>query len=121
MAMPVRLVPGFVGYPAILVKPFYNHRHGGLGSEHSTPTFPLMLLDSIRSLFSSKPEGPQAGSLPTTPAVDPLHLAACVLLLDIAHADGEYSDAERAHLESVLERHFSLPPESGATLLNLAE
>lgn len=80
-----------------------------------------MLLDSIRSLFSPKSEGVQAGSLAATPAIDPLHLAACVLLLDIAHADGEYSDAERAHLESVLERHFSLPPEAGATLLSLAE
>src|SRR5690606_29182836 len=29
--------------------------------------------------------------------------------------------AERAHLEEVLERHFSLPPESGRRLLELAE
>ena len=54
-------------------------------------------------------------------AVDPLHLAACVLLLDVAHADGEFSDAERVHLEDVLERHFALPPEAGRALMELAE
>lgn len=88
-----------------------------------------MLLDSIRSFFGSRshapadpasgapaPAGPESGS-----GADPLHLAACALLLDVAHADGEFSAAERAHLEEVLERHFSLPPESGRTLLELAE
>jgi uncharacterized tellurite resistance protein B-like protein len=53
--------------------------------------------------------------------VDPLHLAACVLLLDIAHADGEFSDSERAHIEGVLERHFALPPEAGKALMELAD
>ena len=80
-----------------------------------------MLLDSIRRLFAGReaPEGmnPQRG----TPPVDPLHLAACVLLLDIAHADGEFTDAERVHIESVLERHFSLPADAGRTLMELAE
>jgi uncharacterized tellurite resistance protein B-like protein len=80
-----------------------------------------MLLDSIRRLFAGRetPEGTdQKGELPP---VDPLHLAACVLLLDIAHADGEFTDAENAHIESVLERHFSLPPDAGRTLMELAE
>jgi uncharacterized tellurite resistance protein B-like protein len=58
---------------------------------------------------------------PTASSVDPLHLAACVLLLDVAHADGEFSDTERAHLERVLERHFSLPPDAGRALMDLAE
>jgi uncharacterized tellurite resistance protein B-like protein len=53
--------------------------------------------------------------------VDPVHLAACALLLEVAHADGEFSDAERAHLEQVLARHFSLPAESGQRLIALAD
>ena len=53
--------------------------------------------------------------------MDPLHLAACALLLEVAHADGEFSDGERAHLEAVLERHFELPPESGRRVMELAE
>jgi len=81
-----------------------------------------MLIESIKRLLGAKSVGKEhekgAGS---TPDVDPLHLAACVLLLDVAHADGEFSSEERAHLESVLERHFSLPPEAGRALMELAE
>ena len=77
------------------------------------------MLDAIRSLFSSKPEVAGPGAPP--PDIDPLHLAACSLLLEVAHADGEFSGEERAHLEQVLERHFSLPADSGRRLIELAE
>jgi uncharacterized tellurite resistance protein B-like protein len=53
--------------------------------------------------------------------VDPLHLAACVLLLDLAFSDGEFSDPERAHLEAVLARHFGLSREEGERLLEIAD
>ena len=81
-----------------------------------------MLIDAIRSLFDSKVPG-RGERRPTDAGseVDPLALAACALLLEVAHADGEFSTAERAHLEQVLERHFSLPPEAGHALLDLAE
>jgi uncharacterized tellurite resistance protein B-like protein len=79
-----------------------------------------VLLDSIRSLFSNasrdEPRRPASA-----PAADPVHLAACVLLLDIAYADGEFSAEERAHLESVLARHFDLPEETGKQLIEIAE
>lgn len=52
---------------------------------------------------------------------DPLHVAACALLLEVAFADGEFSAAERKHLEAVLERHFSLPAETGRELISIAE
>jgi uncharacterized tellurite resistance protein B-like protein len=78
------------------------------------------MLDAIRSLFSPKPADakPAAGSAPD---VDPMHLAACSLLLEVAYADGVFSPEERAHLEQVLERHFSLPADSGQRLIQLAE
>ena len=79
-----------------------------------------MLIDSIRKLFVAMEEG-DADTPKTTPPVDPLHLAACVLLLDIAHADGEFSADERRHIEGVLERHFALPPEAGRALMELAD
>jgi len=80
-----------------------------------------MLIDAIRSLFGPRLPGQEPSPTELGPVVDPLHLAACALLLEVAHADGEFSAAERAHLEEVLERHFSLPPEAGRTLLDLAE
>lgn len=89
-----------------------------------------MLLDAIRSLFKTPPESappsPSASSAgaPAPGAVaapDPLHLAACVLLLEVAHSDGEFSEGERAHLEAVLARHFALSPEMGRSLARIAE
>jgi uncharacterized tellurite resistance protein B-like protein len=79
-----------------------------------------MLIDAIKR-FVKRDEVPNESATAAAPAVDPLHLAACVLLLDIAHADGEFSDSERAHIEAVLERHFSLPPDSGRALMDMAD
>ena len=79
-----------------------------------------MLIDSIKRFLtreSASREVPESD----TPQVDPVHLAACVLLLDVAHADGEFSEAEQAHVERVLAQHFSLSPEAGRELLALAE
>ena len=77
------------------------------------------MLDAIKSLFSPKPQ--QTESNAAAAGIDPVHLAACSLLLEIAYADGVFSSEERAHLEQVLERHFSLPAESGQRLIELAE
>jgi uncharacterized tellurite resistance protein B-like protein len=76
------------------------------------------MLDAIRSLLRGEPATPDPGA---RAGADPLHVAACVLLLEIAHADGEFSDAERAHLESVLARHFGLDTGSARELMTVAE
>jgi uncharacterized tellurite resistance protein B-like protein len=77
------------------------------------------MLDAIRSLFSF--DSADAESQQGTEAVDPVHLAACALLLEVAYADGEFSPEEREHLEQVLERHFVLPADSGHRLIEIAE
>jgi uncharacterized tellurite resistance protein B-like protein len=77
------------------------------------------MIDAIRSLFRGEAP-PAAGSGPAA-GPDPLHLAACALLLEVAWADGEFSAPERAHLEAVLARHFDLPPDAGRELIALAE
>jgi uncharacterized tellurite resistance protein B-like protein len=90
-----------------------------------------MILDRIRSLFfpdsadAGAAGGAGSGDRPSDSAAarhaDPLHLAACALLLEVAYADGEFTGDERSHLEDVLERHFSLPPNAGKTLIELAD
>jgi uncharacterized tellurite resistance protein B-like protein len=77
------------------------------------------MLDAIRSLFGGGNEDSKAAALPA--GVDPVHLAACALLLDIAYADGEFSAPEREHLEDVLGRHFGLDAARGRELLRIAE
>lgn len=80
------------------------------------------MLDAIRSMFarpgpgeSSEREEGNAGG------VNPLHLAACALLLEVAWADGEFSATERRHLEESLSRHFGLSREDGEKLLAIAD
>jgi uncharacterized tellurite resistance protein B-like protein len=80
------------------------------------------MIDAIRRLLGvSRPPDESSGDPAGSSGPNPLHLAACVLLLDVAHADGEFSDAERQHLEAVLERHFGLAPDAGRALMELAE
>ncbi|HEX7050227.1 MAG TPA: TerB family tellurite resistance protein [Longimicrobiales bacterium] len=79
-----------------------------------------MFLDSIKRIFGVEPTESEARP-DSAPAADPLHLAACALLLDVAYADGEFTEEERAHLERTLARHFELSPEDGRRLLELAE
>lgn len=50
-----------------------------------------------------------------------LHVAACALLLEIAYADDAFSDAERTHIEAVMQRHFDLDEETAAALIEVAE
>ena len=79
-----------------------------------------MLSDRIRTLFGRK--GPASEAQPPGQNVwDPLHLAACALLLDIAHADGEFSDTERGHIERSLEQHFALSADDIRQVMILAE
>ena len=49
-----------------------------------------------------------------------IELAASVLLLEIAHADGEYHQSEELLIEKLLEKHFHLDEETSAELLELA-
>lgn len=83
------------------------------------------MLESIKSFFKQnidldvKHEAPaeseaEAGN-------EPLHVAACALLLELAHADDEFTDEEREHIEEALMRHFALPAEKVRQLMALAE
>lgn len=82
-----------------------------------------MPLDAIRRLFE-RHIATDAPGPPRPSASDPdrnLQVAACALLLELAHADDEFSDDERRHLEEVLQRHFSLDRSTVAELIEAAE
>ena len=81
----------------------------------------MLFIDSIRAIFGSRGRQPESPEESAQPAADPRQVAACALLLEIAHADGEFSAEERAHLEEVLTTHFSLDPDATGALLRLAE
>jgi uncharacterized tellurite resistance protein B-like protein len=76
------------------------------------------MLSSIKSFFhssmSSDSPGPAAGSRD-------VRLAACALLLELAHADDDFAEQERAHLRSAVRRQFGLDAGQSEELLSLAE
>ena len=83
------------------------------------------MLDRIKAFFATNIQataGADAAAADAAPDdAARIRLAACALLLELAHADGEFSAPERAHIESVLERHFGLSPDRAAELMALAE
>jgi uncharacterized tellurite resistance protein B-like protein len=80
------------------------------------------MLDAIRRFVSERlvhqPNDPASTSGTRS---RPVELAACALLLELAHSDGEFSAEERQHIERTLLRHFGLDSATGAELLRLAE
>ncbi len=50
-----------------------------------------------------------------------MQIAACALLLEIAYADDEFADSERAHLESAIQRHFGLESDTAQQLIEFAD
>jgi uncharacterized tellurite resistance protein B-like protein len=48
-------------------------------------------------------------------------VAACALLLELAHADDEFSDSERHHVEAVVRRHLALDEDTAQRLIDLAD
>lgn len=77
------------------------------------------MLSSIKKFFSA--------SMSPAPEADPqeaakdIRLAACALLLELAHADREFTDDERQHLESAVRRQFGLDAAEATKLLDLAQ
>jgi len=84
------------------------------------------MLNAIRAFFEQhRPSGPESETPPSESgggaAHDPVHVAACALLLELAYADDEFTADERAHIEEALQRHFAIPPEAVDELMALAE
>lgn len=84
----------------------------------------MAVLDSIKSFFSKNLEPSTEGrsdDATAPPGHDPIAVAACALLLELAYADDEFTDDEREHIQSAMAHHFQLPAETVSEVIALAE
>lgn len=72
------------------------------------------MLKRFASLFAGGHTSPAAAE------PDRVHLATCVLMLEAARADNDFSDDERRHILSVLQQRFELSAEEASELLEQA-
>jgi len=81
------------------------------------------MLDAIRGFVARHILPPAGASPPADPGARSagVQMAACALLLELAHADGEFSAIERGRIEEALERHFGLDEARAGELIALAE
>ena len=80
------------------------------------------MLDAIRGFVTRRILSPaDAPAAPGRPGTSGVQLAACALLLELAHADGVMSPAELTHIESAIQRHFGLDDATARELISLAE
>jgi uncharacterized tellurite resistance protein B-like protein len=80
------------------------------------------VLDAIKRFFDRHLSAPAAADGAQGETENHrLVVAACALLLEVAQADQEFSDAERAHVEETLTRHFDLPLDTAREIMRLAE
>ncbi len=81
------------------------------------------MLDAIKRFVGSRIVTADATEVqsPDRSGPAPIQLAACALLLELAHADDEFSPAERRHIESALQRHFGLDRATAEELVALAQ
>jgi uncharacterized tellurite resistance protein B-like protein len=77
------------------------------------------MLDAIKNFFRTSMSPPAQGE--GNENKGDIRLAACALLLELAHADSEFTDDERQHLESAIRRQFGLDAGHAEKLLRLAE
>ncbi len=82
------------------------------------------MLDGIRAFFEKRLDPPTTDHRPSDDDAgddDRIPLAACALLLELAHADDEFTEDERRHIEQALTRHFALGEDAVRELIELAE
>lgn len=76
------------------------------------------MLDSIKSFFSAKVKPEE---VPGEDMNARIRLAACAMLLELAHADDGFTREERRHIEDAMVRHFDLSADEARELMALAE
>lgn len=86
----------------------------------------MAMFELLRRMLAS-PAGTPAPLAPSAPAPSAgdadarLRLAACALMVELARADGEFSDAEREHIARRLSERFGLGEREAHALLTAAD
>jgi len=78
------------------------------------------MIDRLKSFFAREMAVDAEETSPLL-AAERLRVAACALLLEVAHADDFFSTGERKHLRALVRRHFGLKREAADELIALAE
>lgn len=86
------------------------------GASTSTGTITPTGASASTGTGTASPRGPRTNAQP-----DEVAVAACTLLLEIAHADGEFAPEERRQIESAMARHFNLTSAGVTELMAAAE
>jgi len=78
-----------------------------------------LMLKAIKNLLgaSTSPQMP----VESAQSEKDIRFVACALLLELAHADSDFTDDERQYLESAVKRQFGLNEAEAGRLLDLAE
>jgi uncharacterized tellurite resistance protein B-like protein len=81
------------------------------------------VFDLLRRYLAPAPAAdPAVDDAPASaPTEDPLRLAACALLVELARADGEFTEVERAHIADILVREFQVTPPGAQELMTAAD
>jgi uncharacterized tellurite resistance protein B-like protein len=81
------------------------------------------VFDLLRRYLAPAPaEEPVLDDAPASPPTeDPLRLAACALLVELARADGEFTEVERAHIAEILVSEFGVTPPGAQELMTAAD
>lgn len=79
------------------------------------------MLQAIRNFVTRRVHPPAAERTAEPAGPERVQIAACALLLELAHADGEFSVDERRHIEGALGRHFGLDDATTQELIALAD
>jgi len=77
------------------------------------------MLDIIKNIL--KKTGTEEKKAAQEPAETELQIATCALLLEIAHADDEFSPEEEKHIEQLMQRHFDLSGETVQELKKISD
>jgi uncharacterized tellurite resistance protein B-like protein len=76
------------------------------------------MFEALKSLFTGSAAPPRESADSESRS---LQIAACALLLEIAHADDEFTEDERQHIEDVVVRHFALDPAEARSVMAVSE